>query len=143
MARRFPVRDDESSGPQATGAERVGNRRLRSPEASRLGTSGLLGRVDRILGIDQLSRLIPVAIGITWIPLLLMSLGAWWITNQREPILQDLSIHVRLLVSLPLLFVAERVLDRSGRRAVARLFDEDFVPPGLEDRVRAIVRSAE
>jgi hypothetical protein len=143
MARRFPVRDDESSGPQPAGAERVGNRRLRAPEESRLGTGGLLGRVDRILRINQLSRLIPVAIGITWIPLLVLSLGEWWITNQREPILKDLSIHVRLLVSLPLLFVAERVLDWSGRRAVARLFDEEFVPPGLEDRARAIVRSAE
>jgi hypothetical protein len=143
MARRFPVRDGESSGPQPTGAERVGNRRLATPEASRLGTGGLLGRVDRILRIDQLSRLIPVAIGITWIPLLVLSLGAWWFTNQTEPILKDLSIHVRLLVSLPLLLVAERVLDRSGRRAVARLFDEDFVPPALEDRARAIVGSAE
>lgn len=143
MARRFPVRDDESSGPQTTGAERVGNRRLATPEESRSGTGGLLGRVDRILRIDQLSRLILAAIGITWIPLLALSLGAWWITNQSEPILKDLSVHVRLLVSLPLLFVAERLLDRSGPRAVARLFDEDFVPPALEDRARAIVRSAE
>ena len=143
MASKFPVRDDESSGPQTTGAERVGNRRLATPEESRRRTGGLLGRVDRILRIDQLSRLIPVAIGITWIPLVALSLGEWLITNQREPILKDLSIHVRLLVSLPLVFVAERVLDRSGRRAVARLFADDFVPPALEDRARAIVGSAE
>jgi hypothetical protein len=141
MARKFPIRD-QSSGPQ-TGAERVENRRLATPEGSRLRTDGLLGRVDRILGIDKLSRVIPVAIGITWIPLLLLSLGAWWITNQDEPILRDLSIHVRLLVSLPLLFFAERVLDHTSRHAVARLFDEDFVPPALEERARAIVRIAE
>ena len=143
MRSKFPVHDDRSSGPQTTGAERGGNRRLAAPVESRLGTGGLLGRVDRVLRIDKLSRLIPVAIGITWIPLLLLSLGAWWVTNQGEPILKDLSIHVRLLVSLPLLFVAERVLDHTGRRAVARLFEEDFVPPALQDRARAIVRSAE
>ena len=72
-----------------------------------------------------------------------LSLGEWLITNQREPILKDLSIHVRLLISLPLVFVAERLLDRSGRRAIARLFAEDFVPPALEERARAIVGSAE
>jgi hypothetical protein len=143
MTSKFPVRDDRSSGPPTTDAERVANRRLAAPDESRLGTDGLLGRVDRILRIDKLSRLIPVAIGITWIPLLVLSLGAWWLTSQGEPILKDLSIHVRLLVSLPLLLVAERVLDYTGRRAVARLFDEDFVPPALEDRARAIVRSAE
>jgi len=143
MTSRFPVRGDESAGPETTGAERVGSRRLATPEESRRDTGGLLGRVDRILRIDKLSHLIPVAIGITWIPLLVLSLGTWWITNEAEPILKDLSIHVRLLVSLPLLFVAERVLDWSGRRAVARLFEEDFVPPALEDRARAIVRRAE
>jgi hypothetical protein len=143
MTSRFPVRGDESTGRQTTGAERVGSRGLATPEASRLETGGLLGRVDRILRIDKLSHLIPVAIGVTWIPLLVLSLGTWWITNEGEPILKDLSIHVRLLVSLPLLFVAERVLDYSGRRAVARLFEDDFVPPALEDRARAIVRSAE
>lgn len=143
MASKFPVRDDESSGHHTTGPERVGNRRPATPEASRLRTGGLLGRVDRILRIDQLNRLIPVAIGITWIPLMALSLGAWLITNQREPILKDLSIHVRLLISLPLVFVAERLLDRNGRRAIARLFAEDFVPPALEERARAIVGSAE
>jgi hypothetical protein len=143
MASKFPVRDDESSGHHTTGPERVGNRRPATPEASRLRTGGLLGRVDRILRIDQLNRLIPVAIGITWIPLMALSLGAWLITNQGEPILKDLSIHVRLLISLPLVFVAERLLDRNGRRAIARLFAEDFVPPGLEERARAIVGSAE
>src|SRR5262245_28635022 len=143
MTSRFPVRGDESAGPETTGAERVGSRRLATPEESRRDTGGLLGRVDRILRIDKLSHLIPVAIGITWIPLLVLSLGTWWITHEAEPILKDLSIHVRLLVSLPLLFVAERVLDWSGRRAVARLFEEDFVPPALEDRARAIVRRAE
>lgn len=143
MASKFPVRDDGSSGPQTTSADRAGNRRSATPEESRSGTGGLLGRVDRILRIDQLSHLIPVAIGITWIPLVALSLGAWLITNQREPILKDLSIHVRLLISLPLVFVAERLLDRNGRRAIARLFAEDFVPPALEERARAIVGSAE
>jgi len=143
MTSRFRVRGDQPAGPQTTGAEREGSRRLATPERSRVEAGGLLGRVDRILRIDKLSRLIPVAIGITWVPLLVLSLGAWWITTEGEPILKDLSIHVRLLVSLPLLFVAERVLDWTGRRAVARLFEEDFVPPALEDRARAIVRSAE
>ncbi len=140
MTRRFPSRG-ESAGTQTTGAER-GSRPFPTPEA-RLETGGLLGRVDRIVRIDKLSHLVPLAIGITWIPLLVLSLGTRWITNEGEPILKDLSIHVRLLVSLPLLFVAERVLDWSGRRAVSRLFEEDFVPPALEDRARAIVRSAE
>jgi hypothetical protein len=119
----------------------LGKRRV-AAEEFRIGIGGPLHRLEHTTRIEKLRHLVLVAIGVTWIPLLVFWLGEWWITNRIEPMVKDLSIHVRLLVTLPLLLAAERLLDRSCRYTVARLFDEGFIPPAEEDRARAILRSA-
>jgi len=112
-------------------------------EEFHIGIGGPFHRLERTSHIEKLDRLILVAIAVTWAPLILFSLGQWWIAGRSEPMLKDLSIHVRFLITLPLLLVAERLLDRSCQRAVARLFSEGFVPHVEEDRARALLRSVE
>ena len=111
-------------------------------EEFRLGVGGPLHRVERAAHLDHLRVLVVAAIGLTWIPLLLLSLAQRLIAHRSEPLLEDLSVHVRLLVTLSLLLLAERLLDRSCSRAVARLFDEGFVAPDEHDRARAVLDSA-
>jgi hypothetical protein len=77
------------------------------------------------------------------VPLLVFSLAEGLIAHKREPMLEDLSVHVRLLVTLPLLLVADQLLDRNCRRTVARLFEEGFVVPEQHERARTVFRSAE
>jgi len=109
----------------------------------RLGIGGPLHRVERAIHLDALRRLVLVAIGITWVPLLALALAQWLVAHRGEPMLRDLSIHVRLVITLPLLLLAERVLDGRCRHVVRRLFGEGYVPDEHEGRARAILRSAE
>jgi hypothetical protein len=60
-----------------------------------------------------------------------------------DSLIRDLSVHARLLVAMPLILVADRLLDRGGRLTMARLFDEGFVPPSSTARVRALLRGVE
>jgi hypothetical protein len=112
-------------------------------EEFRIGTGGPLHRVEQASHLDKLGRLIPASIVITWVSLLGFSLAEWLIAHQSEPMLLDLSVHVRLLVSLPLLLVAERLLASSYRWAIARLFEEGFVPSEQHERARTVLRRAE
>jgi len=59
-----------------------------------------------------------------------------------EPLAGDLSVHARLLIAVPLLVLAEVVLDRLAREAVGRLAGEGFVPPGALPRFRAVLANA-
>jgi hypothetical protein len=112
-------------------------------EEFRIGIGGPLHHVEQASHLDKLGRLIPASIVITWVPLLVFSLAEWLIAHKSEPMLQDFSVHVRLLVTLPLLLVAERLLDSSCRRTVAHLFQEGFVAPEQHERARTVLRSAE
>lgn len=112
-------------------------------EEFHIGIGGPLHRVERATHLYNLHRLILAASTITWLPLIALSLGERLVAHQSEPMLRDLSIHTRLLITLPLLFVAERLLDLSCRSTIARLFGEGFVPPDQHERARALLRKAE
>jgi hypothetical protein len=108
-----------------------------------IGIGGPLHRVERATHLYNLRRLILATIGVTWVPLLVLSLAEWLLVHQTEPMMRDLSVHVRLLVTLPLLFVAERLLDVNCRIAITSLFEQGFVPSDQHNRVRASLRKAE
>jgi hypothetical protein len=99
--------------------------------------------VERLTHLENLRFLVVAMVAVTWVPLLLLALVEWLIHHRSEALLEDLSVHVRLVVTLPLLLLAERLLDRRCSRAVGRLFDEGFVPPEEYGRARAVLRSAE
>jgi hypothetical protein len=83
-----------------------------------------------------------VLVAIAWVPLFVAA-GSHWIAGGRAPaILRDLSVHVRLLIAIPLLVLASRMLEQRCGIALAQLYDGDFAPrpqlDGIVDRARRL-----
>jgi hypothetical protein len=57
---------------------------------------------------------------ITWLPLLVLAAleGNAWAGNAAVPFLQDIEVHSRFLVALPLLVIAELVVHQRMRPLV-------------------------
>ena len=68
---------------------------------------------------------------LTWLPLLLLSLAAGhaWGNSVTLPFLHDVELHVRLLVALPLMIVAELVVHQRMRPVVGQ-FRRPRADPG-------------
>jgi hypothetical protein len=62
-----------------------------------------------------------VLICFTWLPMILLAALEWMLRRRGIEILRDISVHVRLLVAIPLFLVAERMIERESQRVVARL----------------------
>jgi hypothetical protein len=101
-----------------------------------LGSGGLLHRLEGLTRLDRLRWRIVAAIAIGWVPLLLLGVADRLATGRADPLLRDLSVHVRLLVAVPLLLVAEAVLNALSARAVRRLDDEGFIGDEGDARAR-------
>lgn len=74
---------------------------------------------------------------IAWVPLFIGALIRLASGQRPPPILLDLSVHVRLLVVIPLLIQAERLLVLRCRDAMNQLYAGDFAPRDVLDRVLA------
>ena len=74
-------------------------------------------------------RVIALAV-LTWAPLLLLSMvaGRAWGDSVRVPFLYDVDIHVRLLLALPLLVVAELVIHQRMRPMVGQFLERGLIP---------------
>ena len=81
------------------------------------------------LGLPNIARRIALLIAITWLTLLLLSLkdGLAWGSQVRIPFLYDFSMYGRFLLGLPLLLLAEMVIDPSIRLAVAEFVEARLV----------------
>jgi hypothetical protein len=108
-------------------------------EPFHIGIGGPFYRLERAAHIDKLGRLIPLFIAVTWAPLLALALTEELISGRHEPLLRDLSVHARLLVALPLLLAAERVLDHTCGVTIGRAFDEGYIPAAATRGVRALL----
>ena len=66
------------------------------------------------------ARHVVVAVAITWLPLLILSIfqGLAWGNAVKMPFLLDYSTNVRILITLPLLILAESLIDPHVREAV-------------------------
>src|SRR6201987_289916 len=86
---------------------------------------GPLDRLQRRLGLMKLEAPLIVRRAlvfslVAWLPLLILSaLQGTLLTNVKIPFLYDPSVHIRFLLSVPLLIVAEVVI---GPRIVAATF---------------------
>jgi hypothetical protein len=78
---------------------------------------------------NALRRLIAL-VAITWIPLLLLSIrdGVAFGYKVRVPFLYDLSVYGRFLVALPLLILAEIIIEPGIRMVVAEFVKGGIVP---------------
>lgn len=98
------------------------------------------------LSLPNVLRRIVALVAVTWLPLLLLSLidGLAFGHQVKIPFLYDFSMYGRFLLALPLLLVAEIVIDPAIRLALAEFVDARFVKdqelPDFENVLRNIQR---
>ena len=99
-----------------------------TPEQFSLSAGGLLYLVQRwIRGPESPDFPIPtqilIAATLLWLPIVLLSLfeGTFSGTNVAEPLISDIVPHVRLLIAIPLLLVADLAIDPAAHSAVRNL----------------------
>jgi hypothetical protein len=79
---------------------------------------------------------------ITWLPLaVLAAVGGHLLYGIGVPFLFDLDVHVKFLISLPLLIGAELLVHRRVRAAVSQFLDRGLIAPEDMPRFEAITAS--
>jgi hypothetical protein len=83
-------------------------------------------------------------VSLTWLPLLVLSVleGQAFGGSAQVPFLWDVEAHVRFLVALPLLIVAEPVVHQRLRPVVRQFLDRNLIPQEALPRFDAAVASA-
>ncbi|HEY1812900.1 MAG TPA: hypothetical protein VGG74_11170 [Kofleriaceae bacterium] len=106
-----------------------------------LGDGGPFQTIARRLHLLRPSGTVHAAwlVGIAWLPLVLASAVRVAIGHGVDPLLHDISVHTRLLVALPLLVGAERMLDQTSRGALHQLYESNMVD---HDALNALVDRA-
>jgi hypothetical protein len=97
---------------------------------------------DDALGLMR--RRIVVILLIAWLPLLIISAfeGHLYNTDVAVPFLKDVGIHVRFLVALPLLIVAELVAHQRTRFLASQFLEGELIPKAALPQFDAAVASA-
>jgi hypothetical protein len=82
---------------------------------------------------------------IAWLPLLILSIlgGRAWGAAVAVPFLRDVEVHIRFLLTLPLLIVAELIVHQRLRPVVRQFLERDLVPPASRARFDAAVAAAQ
>jgi hypothetical protein len=88
-------------------------------------------------------RIIAMAL-LAWMPLLLLSVaeGHAWGDSVKLPFLYDVALHVRLLVALPLLIVAELIVHQRMRLVVRQFMERGLIPDATRAKFDAAIASA-
>ena len=94
--------------------------------------------------LQMLDRRVLVLTLLSWVPLLLLSVaeGHAWGPSVDLPFLHDVELHVRLLLALPLLIVAELVVHQLMRPMVQQFVKGGLVPDASRPKFDAAVASA-
>jgi len=94
--------------------------------------------------LELLHRRVLVLTMVAWAPLLLLSVmeGAAWGGRVTLSFLHDVGLHARLLVALPLLVVAELVVNRRMSATVRQFFDRSLIPDAARAKFDACIGSA-
>jgi hypothetical protein len=88
-------------------------------------------------------RVIALAL-LAWGPLLLLSMaeGHAWGDSVRLPFLHDVELHVRLLLAVPLLILAELVVHQRMRPVVGLFVERGLIPKAARPQFDAAIASA-
>ena len=94
--------------------------------------------------LGLLKRRVLVISLFTWLPLLLLSVFAGQSIDDaiKVPFFYDIDVHVRFLVALPLLLVAELVVHQRIRLIVLQFIERGIVPKQAQPQFEAIIGSA-
>jgi hypothetical protein len=81
---------------------------------------------------------------ITWLPLLVLSAlkGQLLRSTAAVPFLLDVEVHVRFLVALPLLIIAELIVHRRMRPLLQQFLERNLIPENAMPRFEAAIASA-
>jgi len=80
---------------------------------------------------------------IAWLPLLVLSaLKGQMLRGAAVPFLLDVEVHVRFLVALPLLIVAELIVHRRMRPLLQQFLERNLIPENAMPRFEAAIASA-
>lgn len=104
----------------------------RDPHLFSLTEGGPFIRVSRRLGLHRAGggvRSFWLAL-LLWLPLAIGSIVRGAFGMAIDPTVLDVSVHLRLLVALPLMLLADRLIDAACRGAIASLYDGEFCDRG-------------
>jgi hypothetical protein len=105
-----------------------------------------LWRRTRLSGeaLELLRRRIAVLVLLAWVPLLVLSFaeGHAWDGSVKLPFLRDVEMHVRLLVAVPLLILAELVVHQRMRPVVGQFLARGLIPDAARPKFAAAIASA-
>lgn len=95
-------------------------------------------------GLELLRRRIIVISLFAWLPLLLLSAlnGQLLGGDVAVPFLQDVEVHVRFLIAMPLLIVAEIVVHRRMHLVVRQFLERNLIPESARERFDSAIASA-
>lgn len=94
-------------------------------------------------GLQLLHRRIIALALVAWAPLLVLTIAegrAWG--GVSVPFLRDVEVHLRLLLALPLLVLAELVVHRRMRPVVGLFLDRGLIPDDARGKFDAAIASA-
>lgn len=95
-------------------------------------------------GLELLRRRIVVISLFAWLPLLLLSAlnGQLLDGEVAVPFLLDVEVHVRFLIAMPLLIVAEIVVHRRMHLVVRQFLERNLIPESARTRFDSAIASA-
>jgi hypothetical protein len=97
-------------------------------------------------GLERVGRRVIVLSLLAWLPLLVLSAmeGHVWTGSAAVPFLVDLEAHIRLLVAMPLLLVAEAVAHRRMTTIGQSFLERNLIPESVmtryEDSIASVFR---
>jgi hypothetical protein len=94
--------------------------------------------------LELLHRRVVVLAAVAWVPLLVLSVaeGTAWGGRVALPFLYDVDMHVRLLLALPLLILAELVVNTRLSPMVRAFVNRGVIADAARPRFEAIIDSA-
>jgi hypothetical protein len=96
---------------------------------------------DALMMVRQ--RILFIAL-LAWLPLALLAMleGELWGGSAAVPFLKDVEVHIRLLVTLPLLILAELVVHRRMRPLLQQFVERNLIPEDAMTDFEAAIASA-
>lgn len=93
--------------------------------------------------LELLPRRIIASVGLTWFPLLIISILSNVVSGTRwVPFFRDIEVHVRFLIALPTLIAAELLVSSRMRSAVRRFIEWRIVLPEQRPAFHKAIDSA-
>ena len=91
--------------------------------------------------LQLLHRRVLAMVVVTWVPLVLLSIaeGHAWGTTVTVPLFYDVETHVRFLLALPLLILAELIVHQRMRPVVGQFLDRKLIPDAARPRFDAAI----